>query len=283
VHRRKAKPVSDPTGDDGGKDDERGGEDSAGRIEDEADIDNKGTRLTLMEEVLLMGLKDKEGYTSFWNDCISSGLRGCILIELALRGRIKLESAGMRRKSLLARKVVVRNKEPCGDVLLNEALKHMIETDPPETVQTWIEYLSGETWNPLKLRYQLKNVRERLAKNLTEKGVLTTEKQNFLLFDMTTHPVENATFKTRLVRRVQDSVLTKWVNDPHRMDKRLLSLLFLAHASDVLENAFAPLNDDDYDLAMQHVKMLLEADLETESTKEGANEIMWAVFAAFIK
>ena len=57
--------------------------------------------------------------------------------------------------------------------------------------------------------------------------------------------------KTRLVRKVQESVLAKWVNDPHRMDKRLLSLLFLAHASDVLENAFAPLNDDDYDLAMQ--------------------------------
>lgn len=143
VHRRKAaaKPA-DPSGE-GGPNGEEKEEDSAGRIEDEADIDNKGTRLTLMEEVLLLGLKDKEGYTSFWNDCISSGLRGCILIELALRGRIKLEGAGMRRKALLSRKVVVRNKEPCGDVLLNEALKHMIETDPPETVQTWIEYLSG--------------------------------------------------------------------------------------------------------------------------------------------
>ncbi len=42
--------------------------------------------------------------------------------------------------------------------------------------------------------------------------------------------------------------MSKWVNDAHRMDKRLLSLIFLAHASDVLENAFAPLNDDDYDL-----------------------------------
>ncbi|KAL1448966.1 hypothetical protein WDU94_000214, partial [Cyamophila willieti] len=69
------------------------------------DQDSKETRLTLMEEVLLLGLKDKEGYTSFWNDCISSGLRGCILIELGLRGRIELEKAGMRRKSLLSRKV----------------------------------------------------------------------------------------------------------------------------------------------------------------------------------
>ena len=83
---------------------------------------------------------------------------GCILIELALRGRIELERAGMRRKSLLNRKVLVKSAEPCGDVLLDESLKHMRETSDtaPETVQTWIEYLSGETWNPLKLRYQLK-------------------------------------------------------------------------------------------------------------------------------
>lgn len=84
-----------------------------------------------------------QGYTSFWNDCISSGLRGCILIELGLRGRIELERIGMRRKSLLNRKVIVKNDSPTGDVLLDEALKHMKETDPPETVQSWVEYLSG--------------------------------------------------------------------------------------------------------------------------------------------
>lgn len=85
-----------------------------------------------------------QGYTSFWNDCISSGLRGCILVELALRGRIELEKAGMRRKSLMGRKVCVKNENITGDVLLDEALKHMKETQPSETVQSWIEYLSGE-------------------------------------------------------------------------------------------------------------------------------------------
>merc|ERR1711944_308232 len=100
---------------------------------------------------------------------------------------------------------------------------------------------------------------------------------------MTTHPVTDNVQKTRLVRKVQDAVLTKWVNDPHRMDKRMLSLIFLSHASDVLENAFAPLNDDDYDLAMKHVRFLLDSDLETEAARQGANEVMWAVFAAFIK
>ena len=124
----------------------------------------------------------------------------------------------MRRKGLLSRKILIKNSDPCGDVLLDEALKHMKETNVGETVQTWIEYLSGETWNPLKLRYQLKNVRERLAKNLVEKGVLTTEKQNFLLFDMTTHPVTDNIQKNKLIRKVQEAVLSKWVNDPHRWE-----------------------------------------------------------------
>ncbi|XP_031619113.1 Golgi phosphoprotein 3 homolog sauron [Contarinia nasturtii] len=252
------------------------------RDNDIDDTDSKETRLTLMEEVLLLGLKDKEGYTSFWNDCISSGLRGCILIELGLRGRVELERAGMRRRGLTSRKVILKSDTPTGDVLLDEALKHIKETEPPETVQSWIEYLSGETWNPLKLRYQLKNVRERLAKNLVEKGVLTTEKQNFLLFDMTTHPLSDNVVKCRLVKKIQDSVLTKWVNDPQRMDKRMLSLIFLAHASDVLENAFAPLNDEDYELAMRRVRELLDLDYEN-AAKASTQEIMWAVFMAFTK
>lgn len=84
-----------------------------------------------------------QGYTSFWNDSISSGLRGCILVELALRQRIELEKAGMRRKSLQMRKVIIKNETPTGDVLLDEALKHIKETNPPETIQSWIEYLSG--------------------------------------------------------------------------------------------------------------------------------------------
>lgn len=252
-------------------------------LDEEDTGDSKETRLTLMEEVLLLGLKDREGYTSFWNDCISSGLRGCMLIELALRGRLQLEACGMRRKGLLARKVICKSDAPTGDVLLDEALKHIKDTQPPETVQSWIELLSGETWNPLKLHYQLRNVRERLAKNLVEKGVLTTEKQNFLLFDMTTHPLTNNNIKQRLIKKVQEAVLDKWVNDPQRMDKRLLGLIYLAHSSDVLENAFAPLLDDQYDLAMKRVRQLLELEPEGESMKANANELLWSVVAAFTK
>lgn len=246
---------------------------------DDFDADSKETRLTLMEEVLLLGLKDKEGYTSFWNDCISSGLRGCVLVELALRGRIALEKTGLRRRSLANRKVLCISETPTGDSLLDEALKHIKDTKPLETTQTWIDYLSGETWNPMKIGYQMRNVRERLAKSLVDKSICTTDKQNFVVFNMTTHPLSDDTVKKRLLRRVQDSVLSRWANDPHRMDPRTLSLLYLASASDVLENAFSPLTDEEYEVATRHVRDLLSVEFDKECQKEGANELLWAVFS----
>ncbi|KAM3918846.1 Golgi phosphoprotein 3-like [Leptodactylus fuscus] len=258
-------------------------DDSSQDKDEETLGDCKDIRLTLMEEVLLLGLKDKEGYTSFWNDCISSGLRGGILIELALRGRVILEPATLRKKRLLDRRVLLKSDSPTGDILLDETLKHIKATEPAETVQSWIELLTGETWNPFKLQYQLRNVRERIAKSLVEKGILTTEKQNFLLFDMTTHPVTNTTEKQRLVKKLQESVLDKWVNDPHRMDRRTLALLVLAHSSDVLENAFSTLPDDKYDMAMNRSKDLLDLDPDVEATKPNCAEMIWAVLSAFNK
>ncbi len=92
-------------------------------------------------------------------------------------------------------------------------------------------FILGECWNPLKLKYQLRNVRERLAKSLVDKGICSTEKQNFFLFDMTTHPLNDSVHKMKLIKKVQDSVLTRWPNDPRRMDRRILALIYLAHAS----------------------------------------------------
>ncbi len=99
-----------------------------------------------------------QGYTSFWNDCISSGLRGCIMVELALRGRIELEKSGMRRRGLLSRKVTCKNPAPTGDVILDEALKHIKDTTPPDNIQSWIELLSGGLYIEQLLHDPAKNI-----------------------------------------------------------------------------------------------------------------------------
>jgi Golgi phosphoprotein 3 (GPP34) len=50
--------------------------------------------------------------------------------------------------TVLFRKIILKSDTPTGDVLLDEALKHIKDTDPPETIQSWIEYLSGKQFKP---------------------------------------------------------------------------------------------------------------------------------------
>ncbi|XP_026885985.1 Golgi phosphoprotein 3-like [Electrophorus electricus] len=253
-----------------------------GATDDDVD-DSKGLRFTLMEEVLLLGLKDKAGYTSFWNDCISSGLRGAMLVELALRGRIHLEPQTTRKRKLLDRRVLFISAAPTGDVLLDEALKHIKNTQPPETVTSWIDLLTGESWNPLKMHFQIQQVRERLAKSLVEKGVLTTEKQNFVLFDVTTHPLVDSGEKERLLQRLQASLLDRWTSDLQHVPPRSLALLLLAQASNVLDDALTSLPDDNYETATQRTQRLLDAnpDLQSAKVTTPGEEMIWAVMAAF--
>ncbi|KAI4463878.1 trans-golgi protein gmx33 [Holotrichia oblita] len=249
---------------------------------EQSDLENE-PKYTLMEEIYLLGLKDVAGHTSFWNDCLSAGLRGCMLIELGLRNRIKLENVGYRRRCLKNRKIILKQDTPTGDILLDETMKHIKETNPPVSVQNWVEYLSGDSWNPFKMKYQIRNARERLAKNLVEKGVLTTTKQNYLLFDMTVHPLIDKITKGELVAKLRDSLLTKWTTDIKSMEKRTLAMIMMAQASDVLENILDDLNDEEYELATNRLFQLTKLDFEDELTDVDGLDVMWAVFSVFLK
>lgn len=92
-----------------------------------------------------------QGYLSFWNDNISYTLRGCILIELALRKRItvsKDSSASHRPRGVGSfpvqdRLIEVIDSKMTGEVLLDEALKLMKASERMSTAQ-WVDLLSGE-------------------------------------------------------------------------------------------------------------------------------------------
>lgn len=225
--------------------------------------------LTLMEEVLLMGLKDQEGYLSFWNDNISYSLRGCILLELTFRGKITLVNDPARRRFELSDRLVeVIDTEPTGETLLDEALKIMKNDEGHLSVSNWIDLLSGETWNLMKISYQLKQVRERLAKGLVDKGVLRTERKNFFLFDMATHPVADKMSKEYIKNRVLSMLTLKTIdldsmsNDQFPADTsfkylRTISLVCGAYAANVLENVLMSLNYEKRDQAFLRADELL--------------------------
>jgi Golgi phosphoprotein 3 len=110
----------------------------------------------------------------------------------------------------------------------------------------------------MKIGFQLKQVRERLAKGLVDKGVLRTEKRNFLLFDMATHPVADVRTKESVVSRVVTLLTSTTASvPPSALDKegtqcrvlRAICLACAAYAASVLDNAFGRLTYEDRETA----------------------------------
>ena len=118
----------------------------------------------------------------------------------------------------------------------------------------------------MKIGYQLKQVRERLAKGLVDKGVLRTEKRNFLLFDMATHPVADVRTKESIIRRCT-ALLTATTSaiPPEALGKegehcrvtRTVALVCAAHAASVLDNAFGRLGYEEREAAFQRCEDIL--------------------------
>ena len=118
----------------------------------------------------------------------------------------------------------------------------------------------------MKIGFQLKQVRERLAKGLVDKGVLRTEKRNFLLFDMATHPVADVRTKDSIINRVvtlltsttaavPPAALTKEGTQCRVM--RAVCLVCAAYAASVLDNAFGRLTYEDREAAFQRCDDIL--------------------------
>ena len=98
-----------------------------------------------------------QGYLSFWNDNISYALRGCILIELALRRRIALVKDPHRRRLPVSERLVeVIDERQTGETILDEALK-MIKSqgDDKLGINSWIDLLSGKYPGPFEIVFFL--------------------------------------------------------------------------------------------------------------------------------
>jgi Golgi phosphoprotein 3 len=120
----------------------------------------------------------------------------------------------------------------------------------------------------MKIGYQLKQVRERLLKGLVDKGILRTEKRNFLLFDMATHPVADSGAKEEIRRRIRNVLTQRTVVLPGNQFLpedlefryiRTITMVCGAYAANVLENALASLGHEARERAFAQVDELLAA------------------------
>lgn len=199
-------------------------------------------------------------------------------MELSLRNKITVVREHKRRPSS-DRVLEVLDDSVTGEVLLDETLRYM--RNDSDTITNWIDYLSGETWNLLKIGYQLKQVRERIAKGLVDKGVLRTEKKNFLIFDMATHPVSDVGIKRKLVGQVLDVLFSKNQNP----DARTIALVCAVYAANLLENITSKLSYSQREVAFSKADEILRNNLNlTDASKEnGMTDVVVGVINVYSK
>jgi Golgi phosphoprotein 3 len=199
-------------------------------------------------------------------------------MELSLRNRITVVREHKRRP-WADRVLEVLDDSVTGEVLLDETLRYM--KNDSDTITNWIDYLSGETWNLLKIGYQLKQVRERIAKGLVDKGVLRTEKKNFLIFDMATHPLSDSAIKKKLIGQVLDVLFSKNPNP----DARTIALVCAVYAANLLENVTSKLSYSQREAAFTKADEILRNNLNlSDASKEnGMTDVIVGVINVYSK
>ncbi|TFK19664.1 Golgi phospho protein 3 [Coprinopsis marcescibilis] len=164
--------------------------------------------------------------------------RGCILLELALRRRITLVRDPNRRMAMPERIVEVIDERQTGETLLDEALCLMKGQQEIEklSVNAWIDLMSGETWNVMKVGFQLKQVREILkVADVRSKEIIINRVVSLLTSTTSAIPPQALIIPT--AGAVQCNVT------------RTVCLVCASYAGSVLDNAFGRLGYEDREAA----------------------------------
>lgn len=130
--------------------------------------------------------------------------------------------------------------------ILSETLSIMKSVDEQISLSDWLLYLTGETWNPMRLNLQIRRVRDRLSKTLSEKGVLTPRQEDYILFNVTTYPLLNNQIKMFLFTRIKDILINKWSDKLYLKDLRSFCLAVLLYTANVVNNALYSASGDEY-------------------------------------
>lgn len=138
--------------------------------------------MLLAEDLLLLLTDDETGKSVVGNPGLDLGLAGANLLDLALRGRVDVAGEG---ESVKRGRIVVRDRTPTGEPLLDEALRRCGEREGkrPDNV----------------LQALGKGLREELLTGLAARGVLRAEQGRVLgIFPTTRWPAADSRQETQL-------------------------------------------------------------------------------------
>jgi hypothetical protein len=212
--------------------------------------------LTIAEQLLLLALHDEKGSVVFSaSTALPYGLAGATLVELFLAQRI----------AVIGKKVQVLDSTPLGDEILDEALQLIQASAKPRDLKYWVQ----------RVHDKLKHLKDRLADNLVQKGLLSREEHRWLkVFSSTRYPTENIGPEYEMRHTLRSIVLLG--QEP---TDRELALIGLVKACELVNELFAKPERRE---AKKRIKELTEAEMVGKAVAAVVAEITAATMTVVI-
>jgi hypothetical protein len=211
--------------------------------------------LPLHEELMLLALKDREG-TVLGGTMYSYAIGGAVLAELLMGEWVRLET---RKKK---QRVVFQDSREFGDPLLDEWLQAIEDREKPRTAQDWVQRIA-----------QTRNLKHRVASELSRKGILRTKEDKILgIFSRTVYPELDPGPEREIDGRIERAIL----RGSEAVDPRTAVLIALAHKSGLLKGV---LDKARLKKHKDRIEKISEGQVTAEAT-EGAIEAMQAAMTA---
>jgi hypothetical protein len=191
--------------------------------------------LTCTEELLLLAHDERSGQFANLQDLLmNTALAGAALMDLALLDRVDTD----------VRSLVVLDRSPTGEKLLDFAL-NSIGTLPAKT--TTIDALDV-------LRKQGNDIEQLTITQLIERGILKEQEGRFLwVFESRRYPLIDGKELQEVKRRIADLLLSDDIPDP-----RDIVIVALAQSCGLLRRVFS---DSELRSAQQRIEQIAKMDL----------------------
>lgn len=215
-------------------------------------------KLFLHEEIMLMALKEREG-TIVSGTNYSYALGGAILAELLLHKRIIVEA---EKKKKFAK---VIDSLPMGEPLLSECLEKINTAKKRQQLQTWVTRFA-----------QIKNLKHRVAKQLTRRGILRADEDKILhIFTRKIYPEIDPRPEQDLIERLRQAIFT----DSDDIDPKTVVLLSLAKSTELLKVVF---DKKQLKTRKERIEQIVNGEMMGKAAKEAVDAAMAAVMVATI-
>jgi hypothetical protein len=202
--------------------------------------------LYLYEEILLLALKDQKGTIDWRAGLFLNVIAGAIIAELVLTDRIQIENNKKKH-------MVVTNENLIGDPVLDQALEKVNKSKNKKSLEDWISKLAS-----------ISKLKEKIAKQLCNKGILREEKRKIMgLFKTKRYPELNPEPEKRLIQRLEKALFSEQT----KTDLRTTILISLTYQSDLLSIPFQKKD-------IKHNKQKIERIIRGEHIGRATHEVI---------